>query len=236
MAQLKLRNAPLYVGALNPGQLKLRNAPVYVAIQSMPTIDIRNVRAFALTQPAVDVTLRKVRAYALVHPSPVTYLSMKADVALLTAVNKEHGKNFTESQVFFENPRALAGDARYNSKVSMKPQPTYPYSGSMEFRYNRWPIADAFQGLDTSTLPAGNQTTVHARLAAINAAFGRNFATYDVVNSPVAANATAVTLTVASTSFLFTPGTSITIGSSLPANDLSIKAPVTDLGGFDAEG
>jgi hypothetical protein len=161
---------------------------------------------------------------------------MKGDVALLTAVNKEYVKELTVDQVFFENPRALADDARYNSKVSMKPKPGFPYSGSMEFRYNRWPIVDAFQGLDTTTLPAGNQTTVHARLAAINAAFGRNFATYDVVNSPVAANATAITLTVASTSFLFLPGTSITIGGDLPANDLSINAPVTDLGGFDVEG
>ena len=235
MAQFKLRNAPLYVGVLAPPQLKLRNAPVYVAIQAMPTVEVRTVRAYALAQPAVDINVRTLRAYALIAPPPKGYLSTNGAVALLAAVNKQYGKTLTDAQVFFENPRAFAGDDRYNSKVTMKPQASFPYAGTMEFRYNRWLLSDAFIGSDTTVLPAGNQTTVHARLPAINAAFGCNLATTDVVNAAVAANATTIVLVAASTSFLFTPGSTVTIGKALPANDLSVKAPVTDLSGFDPE-
>lgn len=234
MDQLKLRNAPLYVAALAPGNLKLRAAPVYVAIQSPPNLDVRNVRAYALAVPDVDITVRKLSAYALVQPSPVTYLALRGDVALLQAVNKEHGKTLTDAQVFFENARVLANDGRYNSQVTMKPKEGFLYSGSMTFRYNRFPIDDFFASQDTSTLP-GNQTTIHARLAAINAAFGCNLIAADVVDGPVAADATSLTLTVASGSFLFAPGSQSTIGTAPSAPDLATMAPVTDLGGFDPE-
>ena len=233
MAQFKLRNAPQYVAALHPGVFKLRSAPMYVAVQSPPDLDVRNVRAYALAVPDVDITVRKLSAYALVQPSPVTYLALRGDVALLQAVNKEHGKTLTDAQVYFENARVLANDGRYNSQVTMKPKEGFLYSGSMTFRYNRFPLNDFFAAQDTSVLPAGNQTTIHARLPAINAAFGCNLATTDVVDGPVAADAQAITLTVASGSFLFSPGSQSTIGSAPSAPDLAQLAPVTNLDGFD---
>jgi len=236
MPQIKLRNAPLYVGMVGDARVKLRNAPMYVAVQSPPVVEFRSVRAYALTQPANTTQLRNVRMYALVQMAPLTYLAKAGAVALLEAINKEHSKTLTAEQVYFENPQPLAGDDHFNSQITMKPHAVFPYSGQMVFRYNRFVIADFFAGKDTSTLPAGSQTTIHGRLAAINSTFGCSLSTTDVVNAPVAANTTGLTLTIATTSILFVPGSKMFIGQSLPADDLSVKAPVTDLGGFDAEG
>lgn len=234
MAEFNLRNAQLYAAQTTPVVANVRNMPIYAAVQSPPVLEVRSTPAYLLYTANPEVTVRNVTAYALYAPVAVSYLKMKGSVALLTAINKEHGKSITAAQVTFGNPTPLANN-QFNTTVAMTAAEDWKYSGDMVFRYDRYPLEYLFIGQQLN-LPAGNQTTIHARLPGINAAFGCNLETRDVVNGPVAANATGFVLTVANTSHLFLPGTTVTLGTSLPANDLSIKAPVTDLGGFDSEG
>lgn len=234
MAQFTLRNAQIYAAQTVPGQMTLRNAQIYAAVVSPPTLEVRNATAYALASQPPAATLRNVTAYALYTPSSLAYLRMKGATALLTAINKEHSKTITTDQVSFGDPEVLTGN-QYNTRVAMIAKPTYSYSGQMLFRYDRFKIADLFvdQQLD---LPAGNQTTIHARLPAVNAAFNCNLEARDIVDGPVAANATSITLTVAATSHLFLPGTQITFAVAVPSNDLSALASQTALDGFDVEG
>lgn len=229
MDQIKLRNAPMYAGVPYPAVVKLRNSVMYAAVQSPPVMIIRDVRAYALAEPLASSYYRNFRAYALVGPLPLDYLKMKGSVALLTAINKEHKKSITAEQVSFGDPTSIT-DPVYNSSVPMIAAPGWLYSGQMVFRYNRYRI-DQMLETENPAKPAGTATTIHGRLAGINAAFGCNLEPRDVVDGVVAANTTGFRVTIASTSHLFIPGSSVVFGTLPVTPDLS-SIGVSTLSGF----
>jgi hypothetical protein len=233
MTQANLRNTPIYAGVLVTPQVKLRNTPIYVAVQPPAKADVRKVSGYALVTPPVQALVRKISGYALLSPVPITYLRMKGATALLTAINKEHNKTLTTAQVSFGDPSAAVSE-KYNAQVAMIPNPTWDYGGQMVFRYTRYPLGNAFDSANPA-MPAGSQTTVHGRLAAINATYNLNLETRDIVDGPVSASATGFVLTAASTSYLFVPGSKVTVGDP-NSNNLATLITTSALNSFQAEG
>lgn len=229
-----IRSLQAYVITPPPVESRVRQVNAY-AITGQPVIsELRKISGVVLYEDAPIAVVRTIYGLALIADVSKTYLKMKGAVALLTAINKEHGKTLTAVQVSFADP-APSDDPSFNTTVAMLPAPDWLYSGQMVFRYERYALEELFRN-ESLTLPVGNQTTVHERLAGVNSAFGCNLEPRDVVDGPVAANATGFTLTVASTSYLFLPGTSIRLGAPPPVTDLAQLSPNTDLAGFDAEG
>lgn len=208
----------------------VRTVAAYAIVAEASTAHVRKIAGLALLDPAAKADVRKISGVALIADIPRDYLKMKGATALLTAINKEHSKTYTTAQVSFNNPSSIV-DMTYNTSVPMIPAPDWLYSGQMVFRYNRYDLAELL-GYG-KPLPAGNQTTIHARLPAINAQFLCNLEPRDVVDGPVSATATGLTLKIAATSYLFNPGSEVRLGTS---NNMADLATTTDLAGFDAEG
>lgn len=209
MTEIQLRVAPTYALVETKVELQLRAAPTYALIADPDRADIRSVRLYAALKTPEVSDVRSVRMYAIVKASPIEKLRLDGATTLLAAINTEHSKTLTFDQISFNDPVNIV-DLNYNSKVTLVAAHDFMYSGTMDMRYNRFDLIDLFQGLSL-TLPTDTVTTIHGRLAKINTTFDCNLKPRDVVDGPVAANATSLTLTVASGSFLFIPGTKVTL-------------------------
>lgn len=211
--------------------VNLRTAPMYALVSPPIEAQVRSLRFYALIQPPPQVNVRSVRTYAVVRRPPYAALKMEGAAGLLAQINKEHNKTLTLDQVDMSPPSAGVVNDDYNSKVTLTAKASWTYYGDMTIRYDRHDIANAIYP-NPAGLPPDTATTIHGRLAKLNTKFGTNLQPRDVVDGPVAANATTYKLVAASTSYLFLPGSELVL--EYLAADKSWKS-VAPIGSFSMQ-
>lgn len=194
--------------------VNLRTAPMYMLVSPPIEAQVRSLRFYALIQPPPQVNVRSVRTYAVVRKPPYASLKMEGAAAILAQINKEHSKALTLDQVSLGNPSAGGATDEYNSKVTLTAKASWLYYGDMTIRYDRFPLELAVGGPAVPG-PGDTATTIHGRLARINQIYGCNLKPRDIVDGPVAADATSYKLVAASTSYLFTPGTEVLMAGGM---------------------
>lgn len=177
----------------------------------------------------MTISLRHVELYALTREAALP-LGVASKTALLNLLNDEavSGYTLTADNVTLTLV-VITDQPSFNSAVDVKGSTALGLSGTFRVYYNRVGLAQAFAGKDAKTLPSLS-TTVHKSLAAINAAFGLNLETVDVVDKAINASDSQLTLTASATSYLFTPGTTMVLGGERTMRD---NFTSFDLDGFD---
>lgn len=210
-----------------------RVAQGVVIYQDPPTAQIRNVRGYALTSPPSQAQLRNVRGYALTaatKPPPTAQTGVNAMLWLLNQ-NINIATPFTLSQLTIGTPSSYSDPTgRNNAQVSVTAKSGSGYQGTMTAYYNRRTLDSVFNSTAWLLGTISSATTIRALIPQINTAYGVGLDPTDVVDGPVNAGATSLTLTIASGSYMFKPGSAL----MLPSVSLSGVTPVTLLSGFDS--
>lgn len=224
-----LRNSPTYVMLNAEQRMNLRNMPVYAMVKDAPGVSTRSVSVFALEQNPPAPQLRSAHVLALEAVVPASlFTSLNGLETLRAAIKKEMGVVVNDALATFGNPTATAG--AYDTTVVLTANPNSDFGGTVGIQYNRYPLAEAFKGKDTSQV-IGGATSVHGRLAAINTFFGLKLEPRDVVDAVLKPDTYGFTLKIASTSYLYTPNTAVYIGTV--ANDLAVEIEVDQMNGFE---
>jgi len=224
-----LRNAPAYAAIPVEQKINLRNAPVYAIVAETPAAQIRSTSMFVLAETPPYVDLRKVSVFVLeAAVSPSLFSSLNGLETLRLAIKKELGVVVTDALATFGNPVAITSG--YNTAVTLAANPNSDFQGTVTIQYNRFKLEEAFKGKNTSQV-IGGATSIHGRLAAINAFFGLKLEPRDVVDRTLLPDTPGFTLRVANTSYLYQPGTTILIGQEV-TNDLGTLIEVDQMDGF----
>lgn len=194
-------------------------------------LSVRNITGYAVTVSdiAPKAEVRHVTGYAF-------YSKSRFDRAVLGRTNL---LNVIASEclgvldnICTVGPSIAADEVgKKNTKVLITAKAIGGYRSDFYMYYNRIQIDRCFP--DTAwklTIPT--ETTLHSIIPAINAAYGCNLVTDDVVDHVVSANATVLKITANSASYMFIPGTTVQLGISLPT--LSSLVTVTNLPGFES--
>lgn len=206
MAEVKVRSAPAYALVAGAHRVDVRNTPVYALVVEPGQGTVRNVMAYVLTEVMPEVAVRATHAYVLTSLQASPYVRMEGLAAIKAAV-------LAEQQVVLDDictvgePTAQAG--YHDTTVLLTALETADFGGTFLLQYARFAIDEVFLGANLSVVPAGG-ATIHSRLAAINAANNCEIAARDVVDGP--ADDAGFTLTAASTSYLFAPGSVVKFG------------------------
>lgn len=211
--QSALRDVVAYAALPTYNQSSLRDLVVYAAVAPPGTAAVRSATAYVLSDDIRGLGIRQATNYILGCVNGKPAFNTDGPTALLNAINREYGKQFLSTHLSFGNPSARsASDIEFNTTVTATASATSGFAGTFDFRYSRFSLATGFAG-KTLSMPAGMGNSIHNSLAVINAQFGLALAQRDLVDAPITNGATGVLLTVASTSYLYTPGTTVQLGS-----------------------
>ncbi|BDD79829.1 hypothetical protein [Burkholderia phage FLC9] len=207
--------------------VKVRNLQA-LTWQKQPTQGVlRQVSAFTLQQSATQGVLRQISAFTLQK----TQVQQKAGglTGLWALIQADAKQTITQAQLTVSAPVADSSKPNTNTYVTVAPAGTLlqQYSGTTKLYYARTSITNAFlNGINqTWLLPAiTSATTIRALIPTINTAYGLALDPTDVVDGPVAAGATSVTLVAAPNSYVFLPGTSVYV-----ANQTALGAAITNV-------
>lgn len=212
--------------------ISFRTLTGYAGYSPAASIVARKISAYALISTPALISVRKVAAYALASPRSIPAKN-KTSLALLYEIINNNSKSmvFTETDLIVTNPQSVDYQG-YNSKVNVATTIlTKNYSGNTFLFYNRIPILNHFiNDLEIGFAVPAN-TTIHTLLPLINTAHNLLLTTADVVDGPVLTDPDTITLTGATTSFLYIPGSVVQIAK--PAVSLVDVVKVKDLSGFD---
>lgn len=161
-----------------------------------------------VTMPAA-IQLRGIGGYVMVpfRTLPTGQTAAAALMALILTLSKtvRPASHFNLAAV---EVSTLTG---YDSKVNVTPTASALLSGSMYFYYNR---VNMVRMPDLSSIVIGSAANVWALIPQINTLTGMQLTTNDLVNDIIPAGYPEITLTAASTSYLFTPGSQCQIGNT----------------------
>lgn len=226
----QIRDVAAYAAVLPAATTKVRDLAVYAAVSPPAQVDIRSLAGYAMVEDPAVIDLRSFAGYAMVAAKPTVFFGLKGIAALLKAINYEQGLTLNETQVSFGDPTVETG--YYDTGVVLTARSSWLYAGSKKLTYNRFTLADAFEG-KSLLKPAGAFTSTHDWLPKINEVFGLQLEPRDIVLASVPANQPWMILRVAPTSYLYRPGSLVTFGD--PANDFENLITVSDLNGFTPE-
>ena len=195
----------------------------------MSEIDVRQLVNFAVIESPPALDIRQVVSYAVVKNRGFMAAKPSREL-LIDLINQNTRKEFASDELSFDPPEALTTLGAHDTKVMLHVDKKSGYQGSMPVYYNRAPIAVA---IATPTTSPGitSASTIHASLSALNARYGTNFTSTDVVDAPIVANATRVVLKAATTSFAYAPGSSVYLGEQPVA--LQTAVATKQMRGFD---
>lgn len=175
---------------------------------------LRTLVGFALEPVTGSSQIRTLLGFALESiKDPLPDFTLEGPAALLKAINRENAQKWTTEHVSLDAPRALTGDTRFNTTCLVRAKAASGYSGSYTIRYNRFDLLVGTLG-KALTGYTPTEGTVYGQLAAINTFLGLKLTEADLTDAPVASGARTVTLTVKEGSYLFIPGSSITLGTA----------------------
>lgn len=196
------------------------------------TQNLRQAHALVLRAPPSGVRLRQTHALTLSGPNSLGIpAGKKASDALKTAIlatASTVGKSITATDFTIEDPVAITGTK--NTSVKATSSNTDVATGSQTFRYDRKTLSNAAY-LFTAPINIGSgNTSVYALLAQINTLTGVVFEQRDFEDTAIIDGATQVILKAASTSYVFVPGSTLTIllHSATPSlSDLIVNSHLT---------
>lgn len=213
--------------------LSLRTITGYVFSSIDPQTSVRKATTYALVATPKVTTIRKTAAYALTRQAvPLTKgkTSLEQLFALINVASK--ATVFTPSNLSVTTVIAESYQG-YNTKVKVAATlQTVGYSGWSYLRYNRVSISRSFEDSLEIGFTVATDTTVYGLLGQLNTAHNLKLAPEDVVDKPVKAGAKTLVLTAATTSYLYRPGSTVTLGVIEPK--LASLVTVTQLPGFEA--
>lgn len=201
------------------------------------TQNLRQVHALVLQEATVNASLRQVHLLTLSGPTadlgiPAGKKASETLISAILATASTAGKAVTAADFTLEDPVAITGTK--NTSVKATASNLDAVSGTQTFRYDRKTIASAGY-LFTAPIETGSgNTSVLAQLAKINALTGIVFEARDLVDTPIADGDNQVTLVAASTSYVFIPGTTLTIALHSSTPSLATAIANAQLNGFQA--
>lgn len=183
------------------------------------------------TTPAI--VIRHLSMYSVQYKRKVTdYKNKTGQQLLLDLINAESSVALDFTTLSFGTPQPNVGPGLpRNTKLVVTALPNDSFSGTKEVKYDRIAMAKPFATPLTLGFTVDVATTTHALLSAINTAHNVKLVPGDVVNNPVAANAKTVRLVAADSSYLYRPGTAVSLGDKEPV--IASAVTVKDLSGFD---
>lgn len=213
--------------------ISIRNITGYALAAELPPVKgmtLRKVTGYAMSKVPVQLNLRGTYVYGLYTPAKVVPRNKTNKLLLLDLINTETTEAFTLSRISMGPAVVNLTPFEKNTSIELTALALSGYRDKAILKYNRYNISLYFP--DTAwklTIPT--ETTLHSIIPAINAAYGCNLVTDDVVDHVVSANATVLKITANSASYMFIPGTTVQLGISLPT--LSSLVTVTNLPGFE---
>lgn len=211
--------------ALDP--LNLRAVQVEYLEEDRKPVTLRRTVGQVLVQALDPITLRGVQVEYLEIEILPPKLDKPAWPSLLAKINEYNGTKFTQQDVTFENPTAVNLPGKYNTRLTLRAQPSSQHSGTVDVYYPRFPISNYLKG-DPKPLDLTGKDSVHDLLPQINALWGLVLDTYDVVDSAIEPSGEFY-VTIANSSLYFVPGSRYRYGSSVP---LSSEFAVQDIGSW----
>lgn len=181
-----------------------------VAFASDNSLVLRNIQGFAFESPLPQLVLRNLQGYAFQRAKLALPLSVTGDQALYQLINNNSKYNsWSASNSTLGTPAASSAQPNANTVVNLAALSASGYGGNIDLYYNRRPLSDAFPN-QLALTPPGSNSTIYNQLSMINSVYSLNLTQQDVNDGPVSAGATRITLTAASGSWLFTPGSTAT--------------------------
>jgi hypothetical protein len=224
-----LRNAPTYAVTTEPQRINLRNAPVYAVTKDAPGVAVRSLDLSVLETVPPEVMMRSLDALVMEGVVPSSLFStLNGLETLRAAIKKELGVVVNDALATFGNP--LVNTGAYNTRVILTANPASEFGGTVALQYTRFPLSEAFKGKDTSQV-VGAATTLHGRLAAINAFYGLKLEPRDVVDRVLVPDTKSFTLRITNDSYLYAPNSTVFIG--LLGNDLELEIDNSQMNGFE---
>lgn len=145
--------------------------------------------------------------------------NIAGSVAILNLLNTQAKKVFTYSDIAIGGPVAITDDGVVNTEIEVTAYPISGYKGTTKLQYKRVPIYNAVDN-KALLININSNTTIHALLPSINSAYGLALTTSDVENTAVSIGAALISLTAASTSYVYLPGSILYLGQVVPLNTL----------------
>lgn len=198
----------------------------YALTYPTPTFDVTSVQGYALATPPAPLALRGLQGYVMGQPATslalraiqgyamVTYNKLPAGVSAATALMNlilAKAKNTRGSNQFTLDPVEVGTRTDYDSKVKLTALPVSLLQGSMYWHYNRIPLGRI---PDLAGVVIGGALSVNELLAKISTVAGFTLSADDFVNDAIPAGAVEITLTAASTSYIWQPGTQVQLGTT----------------------
>jgi hypothetical protein len=200
---------------------KVSNVQGYVLMIPPAPVRLREVRGYVMGAPPLSINLRSVAGYAM-----ATYIPLPKGQTFATALMTmilARAKSVRPATHFNLGAVEVGDVVGYNSKVKLTPTALAQLSGEMYFHYNRVYMN---RMPDLSSVVVGSETTTHALISKINTLTGMQLTVADIVDEPIDSEATVVSIKAAATSYLFVPGTSVSVGSILPPLSSAFTDPI----------
>lgn len=198
----------------------------YALTRLASPVNVAGVQGYVLANPAAPAQLRDIRGYAMVQLPATVQLRSIGGYAMVPYWTLPKGQTPAQAlmamilqQGYLNRPAThfnlgaveVGTETGYDTKVKVTPTALALLSGEMYFHYNR---ANMNRMPDLSSIVIGNAANVHALIPQINTLTGMQLTTSDLVNDAIPAGYPEITLTAASTSYLFVPGTKTQIGNT----------------------
>lgn len=181
----------------------------YALANPPASVQLRDIRGYAMVTLPATVQLRSIGGYAMV---PFGYLPKgQTPAQALMALILLQGRTTRPATHFNLGQVEVGTETGYDSKVKVTPTALALLGGEMYFHYNR---VNMNRMPDLSSIVIGSAANVHALIPQINTLTGMQLTTDDLVNDAIPAGYPEITLTAASSSYLFVPGTQIQIGNT----------------------
>jgi hypothetical protein len=211
---------------------KFRAMPAVTWTKLSSSGSLRQVSAFAMQKSSTQGQLRQVSAFVMQKKQ--FQIKTGGLAGLWALIQADAKQTISQSQLSVSAPVADSSQINCNTYVTVAPIGTLlqQYSGTYKLYYNRTDIANAFLGGTNNTWKLGtisSATTIRALIPQINTQYGLTLDPTDVVDGPVAANATKLQLVVDPNSYVFAPGTNVYLMNSVV---LSTAVTTVNLPGF----
>lgn len=206
--------------------VKIANVQGYALTHANVAAKVSNVQGYALATPPAPLQLRDVRGYAMgVLPLSIGLRSLNgyamvpfADLpkgtngqTSLMNLILQKSKSVRPASQFSLGAPEVSTEPGYDSKALLTALPAAQLSGSMYWYYNRVRMSRL---TNLSGIVIGAAANTHALISAINTATGMVLTTADIVNDTIPAGSVEVTLTAATTSYFFVPGSTVQLGNT----------------------
>lgn len=162
-----------------------------------------------------SVAVRQLIGHAWAEDTSKPLPNLAGQTALLNLINANSNRTFTLSQISLDVPAVATASPYGNTSVVVSALGPSNLSGAVTVFYNRQPISRALGGGGWPFSAISSATTISALLPQINTFFGTTLVAADIVDGAVAAGASSVIITIASGSYMFIPGSTMTLAGAV---------------------